>query len=346
MKKYLFVSILMLMSCIFASAQTSLIATLSHEGEVRAFYGNSALASAHAAAVDGDIITLSSGNFNATNITKAITLRGAGMLSDVTREVIPTVIQGTVEFNISDTTHRLEIEGLKFSDNISIAQKLVAPLFQKCIFPTFNSASAVVKQGVFSNCYITDRYSFGNGSNVTFINSYVSEFGQTSENTNCYSFFDFQNCVIRSYGHYSMWTSSTGLAYIKNSTLTNCVIVGANDMVSSLPNSTFCYNCVATGTATRAFNNVSGTNNIVVDDISSLMREFNGTNYNDNISFALTDDAASTYLGTDGTQVGIFGGLLPFDPMPYTLQITKCNVANKSTADGKLSVEIEVSGIE
>jgi len=346
MKKYLFVSILTLMSSISIFAQSSLIATLSHEGEMRAFYGGSALASAHAAAVDGDIITLSGGNFSATTITKAITLRGAGMLADAAQEIIPTVIQGTVQFNITDTTRRLVVEGMKFANDVTVAQKLVMPLIQKCLFSGFNSASAVVKQGVFSNCYITNSYTFGSGSNVTFINSYVSEFGQKSENTNCNSFFDFQNCVIRSYGHDSMFSTSTGLSYIKNSTLTNCVIVGSNEMVGSLPNSTFCYNCVATGTATKAFNNVAGANNIVVNDVSAVMKEFTGTNYNDGISFALTDEAASTYLGSDGTQVGMYGGLLPFTPMPYTLQITKCNVASKSTVDGKLSVEIEVSGIE
>lgn len=50
--------------------------------------------------------------------------------------------------------------------------------------------------------------------------------------------------------------------------------------------------------------------------------------------------------GTDGTEVGIYGGSLPYDPTPTNPQITKFNVASKTTADGKLSVDIEVKSAE
>ena len=56
----------------------------------------------------------------------------------------------------------------------------------------------------------------------------------------------------------------------------------------------------------------------------------------------LKEELQSTWLGDDGTQVGIYGGFLPFDPTPTNPQITKFNVASKTTADGKLSVDIEV----
>lgn len=60
----------------------------------------------------------------------------------------------------------------------------------------------------------------------------------------------------------------------------------------------------------------------------------------------LTDEAKTTYLGMDGKEVGLYGGNLPYDENPSNPQITKCNVAAKSTADGKLSVDIEVKGAE
>ena len=47
------------------------------------------------------------------------------------------------------------------------------------------------------------------------------------------------------------------------------------------------------------------------------------------------------YIGSDGTQIGLHGGI-GFDLIPSTLQITKCEVAPRSTKDGKLSVKIEV----
>ena len=60
----------------------------------------------------------------------------------------------------------------------------------------------------------------------------------------------------------------------------------------------------------------------------------------------LTDDAKATYLGSDGTPVGMYGGPLPFSLTPTYPQITKMNVASKTTADGKLSVDIEVSAAQ
>jgi hypothetical protein len=92
------------------------------------------------------------------------------------------------------------------------------------------------------------------------------------------------------------------------------------------------------------------TTNVTVTSLSGLFKTYSQTNINTFISdiddFTLTDKAAAKYLGTDGTQVGIFGGSLPYDEEPTIPQITKCNVASKSTADGKLSVDIEVKAAE
>ena len=86
--------------------------------------------------------------------------------------------------------------------------------------------------------------------------------------------------------------------------------------------------------------------NKYVSTLSSVFKSYNATNngtyVSDAYDFELTDTAAKTYLGLDGTQVGIYGGNLPYDENPTIPQITKCNVAAKSTADGKLSVDIEV----
>ena len=62
--------------------------------------------------------------------------------------------------------------------------------------------------------------------------------------------------------------------------------------------------------------------------------------------YELTDEAKQEYVGNDGKELGIHGGNLPWDSHILTPQITKCNVAAKTTADGKLSVDIEVKAAE
>ena len=87
----------------------------------------------------------------------------------------------------------------------------------------------------------------------------------------------------------------------------------------------------------------------MISSVSSVFKTYNatsGTYITDLYDFTLTDEAAAKYLGNDGTQVGIYGGSLPYDENPTIPQITKCNVASKSTADGKLSVDIEVKAAE
>lgn len=85
-----------------------------------------------------------------------------------------------------------------------------------------------------------------------------------------------------------------------------------------------------------------------MSDYAAFFKTYTGAslNYLDSQNFQLTEAAKTQYLGMDGTEVGIYGGSLPFDPVPSNPQITKCNVAAKSTADGKLSVDIEVKAAE
>lgn len=55
----------------------------------------------------------------------------------------------------------------------------------------------------------------------------------------------------------------------------------------------------------------------------------------------LTDEAAAKYLGSDGTQVGVYGGEIGFTDVPSNPQILSKNIATKSE-DGKLSIKISV----
>ena len=60
-----------------------------------------------------------------------------------------------------------------------------------------------------------------------------------------------------------------------------------------------------------------------------------------NASFELTETAATTYLGDDGKQVGIYGGTNPFAPTPTNPQVKKFTI-DSTTSDGKLKVTINV----
>lgn len=334
MKKTLLCFVAFVIATVCA-AQTTLLATLSHEGTVTVYYGATALSQAHTAAVHGDVITLSSGNFIATDITKAVTIRGAGMCIDSTSVVEPTVITGDFTIDIPDSIpQRLTVEGIY--SNFSIKYKNVnKPLFLKCRIKDFSwyaNNNNTLKNACFIQCRIAKLYLHKNCS-ASCINSVIQNPDNFSSSS---SSFDFINCVL-----------VRTLAYsIPYSSLKNCCIYDKITTSTFIPSTSTAFNCVGFGK--DLFKNITNSTNKIVSDVSALFKTYKGGDIGalDTETFHLTEAAQTAYLGLDGTQVGIYGGSMPFDPIPTNPQITKCKVAQKSTTDGKLSVDIEVKTAE
>jgi hypothetical protein len=59
-------------------------------------------------------------------------------------------------------------------------------------------------------------------------------------------------------------------------------------------------------------------------------------------TYVLKSSVSDSIQSLDGSEVGIFGGFMPFEWRPSYSIIKRFNVANRTTADGKLSVDIEV----
>ena len=348
-KLFSFISMFCMSMIVFA--QGSLLATLSHDGNISAFYGASALKSAVAAAESGDVITLSSGQFSATNITKPITLRGAGMSvsTDSLNAHEATIIQGSFSINIADSLEgRLAMEGLYFNNGITYSGVLNNAQFLKCRFLNFIAGTnALSRNTSFIHCRIYNGYTQVGASNAFFINCAVG--CPNSESTS--SSIEFSNCFIKFDRNSSYGSEADNVinAYYKN-----CIIQATyiSDYTSyGIPSSCTAYYCVGLGYKHIFYNIVDkNSTNKFVSDIKSAFKTYittsSGTYMQDRYNFKLTDEAAAKYLGTDGTQIGIYGGNLPYDENPTIPQITKCNVAAKSTADGKLSVDIEVKAAE
>ena len=339
MKKLFFSLVVVMMAATTTYAQNTLVATLSHGEDITMYYGSYGFRDAVNAAQSGDVINLSGGAFQAVSINKAITLRGTGI-----DDTAPTFITGDFDINIpSEDTNRLSMEGVRCTGTIKMKGAFNSPYFVKSQFYEFYYYnSPTIKNVLFVNCKITYQYNLRGSSSVQFINSYVNGFANNSETTAAASFI---NCVIL--------PPKSGYApeYICSSHLLNCIVYqnfsGNYNLSSCLPTNTIATNCVAIGYNDLFGYQPASTGNYQLnqDQFSQLFKDFTGS-YSESQTFELTEDAATNYLGTDGTQVGLYGGVLPYSSTPSYPQITKMNVANKTTADGKLSVEIEVSAAE
>ena len=305
-------------------AQSSQITTLSSGDDVKIYFGPQSFKEAVAAATDGDVITMSAGIFDSPgDIKKTLTVRGAGMgLENYKPYISPTIINGNT-YLYNDFNG----EGLRFNSEVTCYGK---------------------KTVTFNKCYLNKLYSYSSGiTKCTLVQSFVN-YNLNSiywdlyainsclgiSNHNDYFNGVFLNCYIWFY-----WYSSYKKA-INNSTFTNCIVRNKDTTYQLAANeSAIYYNCLFYGVnGGKSFDNVMK----------------NGTCYGGNTvekvfkddSFYELLDTYKTLKGSDGNQIGIYGGNLGFDITPTNPQITRFNVAPKTSVDGKLSIELEVKGAE
>ena len=304
-------------------AQSSLLATLNQGDGLKIFYGGTALKQAMAAAAHGDNITLSSGQFDAVDIDKAVSLHGAGAEEDSINGTQPTRIIGNFKISIpTDVTARLSIEGIYNQESIDIIGTLNNAIFQKCTFRSINAYSCTSNSLTVIHCNITTSINLFPKSTGRFINSYVVNPRNGNEATGA---FEFTNCYLY---------NASGMSH---SVFSNCFLDSeyAND---NLVHSNMCRNCVGYG---HVFDKVSQMTNTTIESKEEFQAMFKANTF-----YKLTDTAKEKYVGNDGTEVGLYGGNLPYSMHILSPQITKCNVAAKTTSDGKLSVDIEVKAAE
>lgn len=328
MKKLVFLGLsILMMTASFAQNQ---LATLLHNDSITAFYGPQALQSAHAAAVNGDVITLSEGSFESVDITKAVTIRGAGMFADSVARTMPTMLQGDFTIDVpQDSINNcfLTLEGIYHYENVKY-QQAYNPFFLKCKFKKisyYNLAYSSMNNARFLNCIIEE---FGYVSRVTgthFINSVILSDLSSMTCT-------LENSIARQSSNYTNSKSIiNSIVYCNNTTS------GSNNGRSSF------YSIGINGNSSGGYyDTVTVRNNLHnYNFLSDVFKTFTGS-YTDATMFQLKDSIAATVLGTDGTQVGIYGGPYPFDPSVRNPLIGRATVSRTTTSEGKLEVEIQV----
>lgn len=317
---YLMAVVAMAVCSVSAFAQNTLVATLTHGDEVSMFYGTNALQQACSAATHGDVINLSGGKFQSTKITKAVAVRGTGI-----HDANPTCIVNDFDVEIpANVTEKLSFEGCRITNTITIKGTLSNAYFLKNYLSyvyVYPSGNAKMDNGMFVNCDIYEMSLYGQ-STAQIINSYIQRFG------NYGNLASFVNCVV----------NCSGCASVCNrSQFVNCIFYNV-DKYSTFPATSTAMNCVDVSGYKNAFNNMSLKENCSYAGMDIFQKS--------NVWKDLTDEAKAKYLGIDGTPVGKFGGMIPYNMTPSYPQITKMNVAAKTTADGKLSVEIGVSAAQ
>jgi hypothetical protein len=336
MKKTLLLAISFLFATLgFAQQQ---LATLNHNDTISVFYGAAALQQAHDSATNGDVILLSSGVFNHINITKPVTIRGNGMDRDTISGTEPTIINGCRIEVPNNNSDYLFLDGVRIA-SFTKYHSVVNPTFSKCMFDRIEYVDyfgSSMYNSSFINCII--RY-------FTIIRIYNTQFVNSVINVNdWYEGNDWKLFNSIAFVNPSRLTSSQN--NVPDITCTNSILCYAEPVASVNPLASYncigvCYNNCSDGFFSNPSNgnqNISGLNTVFKYFIGKQSDNYLPIETN----FDLQDSIATNILGNDGTQVGVYGGMVPFTPRVNTPRYVKCNVSPHTTPDGKLSVDVEV----
>lgn len=309
--------------------QDNRVVTCQHGSTIRAYYGADAFKSAHADAADGDIITLTEGTFNGCNVTKALTIRGEG--------IGKTIISSIDNYKIPQgSEHTLYLEGLtvnggsgSFNGNDGSEKIVILKSEIKGSYYSFNKCNVTVMQSILNDNSDHDIQA-GEYSNVTALNCIIYD--------NLISSYSASYTPERN-GHWYVTNCAIygNVKGMRCSTIKNSIIRGTygDHSLDELTNTSS--HCLVKEGSSGFFNSYYikaesdpwDENDLAWDNIF-------GSNW-----WTLTDAAAATYLGTDGTQVGVYGGAYPWDTTP-DLPVVKWLDVTESYKNGKLNVQINI----
>ena len=303
-------------------------ATLVHGDQTTVYQGVNAFIAAYNAAADTlDVITLSPGSFYPPEkIQKSITIRGAGFEGDSTKRITRTRVGGDINITPGEgkNINGITIEGIRCrslcvqgNDQTPADQQLHNLNINKCYMEGRVQFLSLAHDVTLSRCYVTNSI-VGNHSNY---NDYVS-----IDNLQLF------NCIISSVDRFL--NNSTSFSNIM---VNHCIINQAHNNGSYVGLGAYVfYNCIINGNVpsggtvrgcilinqSQLNDNVEGDGNyfgkqiadVLADGSSSLEYYVNDVPH----SLAVKDE----FVGIDNTPVGVFGGIMPWNPIPSLPRIT------------------------
>lgn len=335
MKKLFLISILIVITMTMYGQK----AALHTASGVQIFNGSNAFVNAHNAASSGDTIYLSGGTFYApTSITKTLYIYGAGHYLDSTQATGKTFISGNLILDRNtDGTYiegidltgyfRLIFSSLDTVSNITLAYcKISGSIDLGFTGNTYSNNFALQRSVVIGDINFT-RATNAAVFNSILQNRCISSNGVNYENNICFFSHNYDwaisgdNNILKNNIFFTEYEHGSGVNGNGNQFYNNLFL---------FPNPPFGGSYTASGNYYPVnADSVFVNNNIYTFDYSK--------NYH--------LKHPETYIGTDGTQIGIYGGTFPYKEgaVPSNPHIQLKNVAPTSDSNGHLQIEFKIS---
>ena len=304
----------MLMTGISAFSQTEDTKVILQSGAATTIYDGTNISTAISAAKKGDILYLSEGTYDSFTIDKEILVRGVGE---------NTWIDGDVTISIPNnaTLTQAVLEGVNVSGTINITQPATNLIIRNTKVKDVK-VNGALSNGLIDRCWITGTFNMNNNTDDTTVkNSKVYMISAGSLTYNKCTFLNcniavrmnvntaaiFTNCIIGTDSNNSPY----GLGTMESSVFTNTLFNTDHGSIGSSSSQTNCY--------------------FISDYWGVCDRNTLESRYD-----------LSEYRGTDGTEVGVYGGSTPFTLDPQVAKVTE-STFTVDTTNKKLSVKLKVA---
>ena len=304
----------------YAQGTDQISAILQHGDTETIFIGNTGLAKAYEAAVDGDVIILSQGIFNSiNNISKVLTIYGAGFEDNAETNTATTTINGTVRLGDGSDTEfdGIHIEGVKINGYMGLNSQLKNVTIQRCsivnnIEFNHNTENVTIRQ-----CYILGHIlgqgKLANGLLISncYITNNINKFSVNSFVHIDHSYMGYMySRVYREYAQF-LWTNSI-----------------INKLSGDLPlgYAAIVKNCIFF--QKNWYDDVNLENCYLLSSIADIFADGENADYSPTRTFELKDP--TTYVGTDGTPIGLSGGA-GWNKVPSNPYVSKVNATLSGT---------------
>ncbi len=325
-----------LLFSLIANAQQKV--ALHHTGTTTIFSGSNPLIDAYTAAVANDTIYLPGGTFAPpANFDKKIAIFGAGHYQSATLATGITFINGNVA--LKENADNFYIEGVEvngnfvFLDNESVNQVVV----KRCkINGTLNVVGNLTMPsnnfGLFGSV-ILGNIDLSNAQNVLVSNSIIQGRVFASIGNG------FNNSIfLNNYSYFGNEAPLNG----NNNLVNNNIFINANTVYLIAGNGNVAKNnlCVLVSPNFGTLSTVSGNYLGVAQTALFISQSGNSFGYSEDYHLQNT----TSYLGIDGTQVGLYGGLFPYKEaaIPSNPHIETKTIAPQTNGAGELNIQVLV----
>jgi hypothetical protein len=285
-------------------------------------------------ALDGDTLYLSGGVFGVSGtLNKRLHLVGVGHHPDSTKSTSSTNLLS--ELKLGSGSARGSITGINMASNyISIQGSLDNYIISRCNLSisssTNNVSNLLCIENVLKNIDI-------NGNNNIFYNNIIQESGLRFGTSNTLKNNIFLGVYFLSYNgliNYSLFEN-------------NIFLNGSNDFTGNVYSNSFKNNLFLTNFNLNRNSNF-GIGNLGNQPQSSVFINQSGNTFDYTHDYHINPDSPAKNAGTDGTDIGIYGGLFPWKEgsVPFNPHIQSLILDSKTDKDGNLNVKIKVQAQE